>query len=79
MTKLYYASELKEITEQNMSKEAKELLEVVAREALEQAKRGGYEMAFGTYHMKEIEHILKRKGYKIVYNTLSDTHIISWD
>lgn len=38
MTKLYYAEELKEITEQNMSEDVKHLLKVIADTALMQAK-----------------------------------------
>lgn len=79
MTKLYCADELKDIAQKHLSEEAKELLEYVAKVTLEQAKKGKYDVAFGTYNMEEIEHILKRKGYKVVCNTITNTHIVSWD
>lgn len=80
MTKLYYAGELKEITEQNMSKEAKELLEFIAKKTLERAKEGAYSFTISSRHMCEIKNILIRKDYKVKEFTFqSGSYEISWD
>lgn len=79
MTKLYYADELNEIAKQCMSEEAKDLLDLVAKVTLEQAKVGDYEVSFATKHMKEIEYILKRKGYTIDNQINTDQWTIKWD
>lgn len=80
MTKLYWAGELKDITEKNMSKEAKELLEFIAKETLERAKEGAYSFTISSKHMCEIKNILRRKDYKVKEFTFqSGSYEISWD
>lgn len=83
MTKLYYAEELKEITEQNMSEDVKHLLKVIADTALMQAKSGDFAFVIKTKYMHKIKHIVERKGYKVkVLVTQSNaygTYEISWD
>lgn len=62
MTRLLYASELKEITEQNMSTKAKELLEFIIKETIEQ------------YLLKELESkvkIDKNSASELRYEILS--------
>ncbi|QYG30095.1 hypothetical protein K0O13_08270 [Mammaliicoccus sciuri] len=78
MTKLYYADELKDITEQNMSEKARELLEVIIDSTMEQATKGRYYLDIESDVMVEIRSILSRKGYKII--NLSNIHWyrISW-
>lgn len=83
MTKLYYAEELKEITEQNMSENVKHLLEVIADTALKQAKSGDFAFVIKTNYMHEIKHMLERKGYKVkelvTQSNAYGTYEISWD
>lgn len=77
MTRLYYADELKDITEQHMTEEAKGLLDIVATSAMEQAKRGAHSFTMSTGHMEEIRDILERKGYEIK-NIDYNGYQISW-
>ena len=80
MKKLYYANELKEITEQNMSEDVKHLLETIADTALMQAKSGDFGFVVKTKYMHKIKHILERKGYKVKeLLTQSNFYEISWN
>lgn len=83
MTKLYYADELKDITEQNMSEDVKHLLEVIADTALKQAKSGDFAFVIKTKHMHKIQHMLERKAYKVKElvskSNAYGTYEISWD
>ncbi|WP_323709474.1 hypothetical protein [Mammaliicoccus sciuri] len=79
MTRLLYASELKEITEQNMSTKAKELLEFIIKETMKLAKNGKYSLDIQDRSMPEIISILKRKEYKIIQRSKIDLYTISWD
>lgn len=80
MTKLYYADELKDITEQNMSEDVKHLLEVIADTALKQAKSGDFAFVINTKHMDKIKHMLERKKYKVKeLVTQSNCYEISWN
>lgn len=80
MTKLYYANELKDITEQNMSEDVKHLLEVISDTALMQAKSGDFGFVVKTKYMHKIKHMLERKGYKVKeLVTQSNAYEISWN
>lgn len=78
MTKLYYADELKDITEKHMSEEAKELLEVIIDSTMEQATKGKYSLDIQTDVMTEIRSILSRKGYKVNNLSKARWYRISW-
>lgn len=78
MAKLLKAYELKLITKQHMTEEAKGLLTIIATSSMERAIRGSYSFTINTGHMEEIRGILERKGYKI-RNLEYNDYEISWD
>ncbi|QSN68520.1 hypothetical protein JTZ62_05015 [Mammaliicoccus sciuri] len=80
MTKLYYADELKDITEKHMSEDVKHLLEEIAVATMLQAKSGDYAFTLRTKYMHEIRHMLERKGYEVSeLKNQTNVYLISWD
>ncbi|WP_239740373.1 hypothetical protein [Mammaliicoccus sp. P-M59] len=80
MTKLYYAKDLKEITEKSMSEDVKHLLEEIADATLLTAKSGDFSFTLKTKHMNEIKYMLEKKGYEVNELTnQSNAYLISWD
>lgn len=80
MKKLYYAKDLKEITEKSMSEDVKHLLKEIADATLLTAKSGDFSFRLKTKHMNEIKHMLEKKGYEVNELTnQSNAYLISWD